>query len=167
MVKGKNLWTCPRCKRQFERRGQSHSCRVYQLHLYFKEKPAGRLLYNTFKKAVKEQAGFFKTESLECCIHFVSTFTFAAVKVMKDKIRVSFTLGREIKSNRIYDRVQTSAGCYLYAVDICSDKEIDSMLMKWIQAAFERKQVKAPAKHHLKNKKYGKQTFLPKLQHAN
>lgn len=143
MMKDKSLWTCPRCKRQFERRGQPHSCRVYPLQLHFNEKPAGRLLYNTFKKAVKEQVGFFKTESLECCIHFVSSFTFAAVRIMKDKIRVSFTLGRKINSNRIYDRVQTSANCYLYGVDISSDTEIDNTLMKWIQEAFERKQIKA------------------------
>ncbi|MBL7723462.1 MAG: hypothetical protein JNK27_04900 [Chitinophagaceae bacterium] len=52
-------------------------------------------------------------------------------------------LGRKIKSSRLYDRVQTSAGRYLYAVDISSDKEIDNTLMKWIQEAFERKQIKA------------------------
>lgn len=100
-------------------------------------------MYNAFKKAVKEQVGPFKTESLECCIHFVSTFTFAAVRIMKDKIRVSFTLGRRIKSSRIDDPVQTSASRYLYAVDIYADEEIDIPLIKWIQEAFEIKRIKA------------------------
>ena len=162
-----SVWICPRCKRQFEKRGQSHSCKDYPLYLHFKEKPEGWLLYNTFKKAVKEQVGSFKTESLKCCIHFVSPFTFAAVKIMKDKIRVSFTLGRKIRSSRIHDYIQTSANRYICSVDISNREEIDAALMKWIQKAIEIKNNKKPLKHHPKNNTYGKQTFLPELQHAN
>jgi len=144
MKRGKEkIWTCPHCKRQFERQGQPHSCRVYPLQLHFLGKPAGRTLYELLKKAVKGQVGSFKTESLECCIHWVSTFTFAAVRIMKHKIRVSFSLGRKIKSSRVHDCVQTSANRYICSVDVSSGEEIDDALMKWIQEASELKSLKA------------------------
>ena len=84
------LWTCPKCKRKFERKGQSHSCREFAIERHFEGKPEGKLLYKKLKSAIKQQVGSFKVESLECCIHFVSTFTFAAVKIFKDKIKVNY-----------------------------------------------------------------------------
>lgn len=142
-MKGEGLWICPRCKRQFERQGQSHSCKLYPLNLHFRGKPESLSLYKAFKKAVKEKIGWFKTESLECCIHFVSSFTFAAVKIMKDKIRVSFTLGRKIKNNRLLDCVHISAHRYQYAVDIYTCEEIDHTLINWVQEALERNPINA------------------------
>ena len=83
------------------------------------------MLYEKFKQAVKKQVGSFKIESLECCIHFVSTFTFAAVKIFKDKIWIDFSLSRKIKSKRISRHVQMSAHRYLYALDIFNEDEMD------------------------------------------
>ena len=136
------LWTCPECGRQFERRGQSHSCSVFPLELHFAGKPAGRLLYEKFKKAVKKQVGTFKIESLECCIHFVSTSTFVAVKIFKSKIQVDFSLADRIKGKRLKLAVQMSAHRYLYYVDIIREDEIDAELMGWIQMAYDIKKYK-------------------------
>jgi len=140
---GHNLWTCPTCGRQFERKGQSHSCRVYPLEKHFEHKPVGRVLYEVLRKAVKRRVGAFKIESLECCIHFVSTFTFAAVKIYKDKIWVDFSLSRKIKSKRIIQSVQMSANRHLYAVDITNEDDIDEELMEWIQEAHDKKRENA------------------------
>lgn len=86
--------------------------------------------------------GSFKTESLECCIHFVSIFTFAAIKIFKDKIWIDFSLSRKIKSNRIAKVVQMSAHRYLYVIDIFNEDEIDEELMEWIQEAHDKKSKK-------------------------
>lgn len=138
-VEIKELWECPKCGRKFERRGQSHSCSPYKLDKHFAGKPEEKILYQKLKKAVKQRTGPFKIESLSCCIHFVSTFTFTAVKIMKNKIRVDFSLGRKLKSKRIADVVQMSAHRYLYVVDIGSEDEIDDELMEWIQEARDKK----------------------------
>jgi hypothetical protein len=135
----KQLWQCPKCGRQFERQGQSHSCKPYALELHFKGKITGRLLYDVFKQAVERQIGTFKIESLECCIHFVSTSTFVAVKIFKDKIRVDFSLSRSIKSDRIHHSVQMSAHRFLYEVDILTPAAIDDELMDWIAEAHHKK----------------------------
>jgi Domain of unknown function (DUF5655) len=141
----KKLWRCPKCLRQFERRGQTHSCRIFPLEQHFEGKLQSKLLYEKFKQAVIKQVGHFKTESLECCIHFVSTFTFAAVKIFKDKIRVDFSLSRKLKNKRIDQFLQMSANRYLYYMDIGAVDEIDEELIKWIKEAHDRKreQVKA------------------------
>ena len=139
------LWTCPECGRQFERTGQAHSCKPFPLEQHFKGKPSGKLLFEKLKQAIKKQTGPFKIESLECCIHFVSTFTFAAVKIFKEKIRVDFSLSRKLNSQRINQFVQMSAHRYLYAIDILTENEIDDELMKWIEEALEKKHSKAEA----------------------
>lgn len=74
----------------------------------------------------------------------VSTFTFAAVKIFKDKIRADFSLSRKIKSRRINRWVQMSAHRYLHVIDIMKDDNIDEELIEWIREAHdkERKQLK-------------------------
>jgi hypothetical protein len=135
----KKLWTCPKCGRQFGRHGQFHSCRPFPLALHFEGKPAGKSLYEQLTKAVKKNIGAFKIESLECCIHFVSTFTFTAVRVFKDKIRVDFSLNHKFRSRRINQFVQISAHRYLYVIDIMKEDDIDEELIEWIQEAHDKK----------------------------
>jgi Domain of unknown function (DUF5655) len=139
----KKLWTCPKCSRQFEREGQSHSCKLFPLEQHFENKPQGKLLYEKFKSAIKHQTGAFKIESLECCIHFVSNFTFASAKIFKDKIEVHFGLGRKIKSKRINQSIQLSANRYLYYATISTTDEIDDTLIRWITEAKNKKTEKA------------------------
>ncbi len=133
------LWICPKCGRQFERSGQSHSCKSFPIGLHFKGKPGGKLLYEKFKRAVRSQLGSFKIESLECCIHFVSTFTFAAVKIFKDKIQVDFALSQKLKSKRFDRFLQISANRYLYYFDISHADEIENELLEWIKEAHDKK----------------------------
>lgn len=135
----KQLWTCPNCGRQFERQRQAHSCKPFALEQHFKRKETGKLLYEALKEALEKQFGAFKIESLECCIHFVSTSTFAAVKIFKNKIRVDFALNRSIESERFHQFVQMSAHRYLYDIDVMKETEIDKELIEWIQEAYNKK----------------------------
>jgi hypothetical protein len=136
------LWTCPKCGRQFARTGQSHSCKPFALEQHFEGKESSKPLYNKFKKAVKENTGPFKVESLECCIHFVKTSTFLAVKIMKNKIRVDFSLDHKIKSKRIVKSLQMSANRFLYVIDIADENQINKELLEWISESRDKKKVK-------------------------
>ena len=132
-------WECPKCGRQFERRGQSHSCRSFPLENHFIGKDAGKKLYDKFKSAAKKKLGPFKIESLECCIHFVSTFTFAAVKVFKNKIRIDFSLNSKIQNKKIKNSLKLSLHRFLYFVDITNENEINEELLEWIMEAKNKK----------------------------
>ena len=138
-VKILNLWTCPECGRKFERKGQAHSCKTFALALHFKDKLTGKLLFEKFKQAVLSQVGPFKVESLECCIHFVTTFTFTAVRIQRNKIKVDFSLNKKVKNKRIKQSTQMSANRYLYAIDILKAEDIDAELMEWITEAYYKK----------------------------
>jgi hypothetical protein len=135
----KELWICPKCKRQFERKGQIHSCRSFPLYQHFERKPKGNLLYEKFKLEVQKRLGPIQVESLKCCIHLVGQFTFAAVKIFKDKIKIDFTLTRKIDHQRFVSGFQMSAHRYVYYIDIKQEEEIDQQLLDWVQEAYEKK----------------------------
>lgn len=136
ILKVQKLWQCPQCGRQFARQGQSHSCRPFALEQHFAGKPRGTSLYEAFKQAVATQIGLFKIESLECCIHFVGTSTFVAIKIFKDKIRVDFSLNHQIDNPRIKKFIQMSAHRFLYYLDIAKVEELDDTLMAWVAEAY-------------------------------
>lgn len=133
-----SLWKCPKCGRQFARHGQSHSCKAYPIELHFVGKQNGKILYEKLKNAIEKEIGPIKIESLECCIHFVNTFTFAAVKILKNKITVDFALKHETKNDRIKQIVPMSAHRFLYVIDIYQENEIDQMLIEYIKEASQK-----------------------------
>ena len=133
------LWTCPKCKREFERKGQSHSCKHFPIEQHFIRREESKALYEKLRKAIKRRIGKLKIESLECCIHFVSSFTFAAVKIYKSKIRVDFALSSVIKNKRINRCVKMSTNRNLYCIDITKVEQIDEELLDLIEAAHEKK----------------------------
>lgn len=134
-------WKCPKCGREFAKKGQSHSCNIYPLDKHFKGKEdVARPLYNRLKSVIEKNIGPLKVESLPCCIHFVSDHTFAGVYALRDKIRIFFTLDYRLKSSRINKRfTQMSANRYLYTIDIGNEDEIDKELISWLKQAYGSK----------------------------
>lgn len=138
-----NIWKCPKCGREFEKKNQQHSCTFYPLDKHFKgkEEIAGPL-YNTLKAKIEKDIGPFKVESLPCCIHFVkasSVYTFAAVYALRDRIRIHFGSNREMKSPRIDKSAKTSASKYMHSIDVKNAKEIDTELISWLRQAYNLK----------------------------
>jgi Domain of unknown function (DUF5655) len=133
------MWACPKCGRHFERKGQTHSCRVFPLEQHFEGKATGKFLYERLKQALEKRLGAFTVDSVECCIHFVHSSTFLAVEIFKDKIRVEFNLNRRMEHERIDKFVQMSANRALYFIDINAEDEIDETLMRWIEEAYSPK----------------------------
>lgn len=133
------LWTCPKCNRKFEKKGQTHSCTIYPVAKHLKGKKVGKRLYSALTTKMKKEIGRFRVESLPCCIHFVSTYTFAAVYALKDKIRIHFTLYRKLDSPRISRFSKMSAKRYMYSMDIRDEKEMDRELMGWLKESYKTK----------------------------
>ncbi len=97
------------------------------------------MLYDDLKHKLEKAIGYFKIQSLECCIHFDNTTTFVAVKIFKNKIQVEFSLGYEIVSNRILKMTQLSAHQYLHFINITNKEQIDNEFIKWIQEAYKKR----------------------------
>ncbi|NYZ60771.1 hypothetical protein H0O01_03680 [Candidatus Micrarchaeota archaeon] len=139
MEETKQTWTCPKCKRKFEKKGQTHSCAFYPVAKHLAGKEVGKKLYNALIAKMKKEIGKFRVESLPCCIHFVSTYTFAAVYALRDKIRIHFTLDHKLESPRIIRFSQIAAKRYMYSIDIKDEGELDKELLGWIKEASKTK----------------------------
>ena len=137
-----SFWKCPRCGREFERHNQAHSCKIYPLELHFNGKDASKTLYKKLCNEIRKENGPFKVESLECCIHLVSTSTFAAIKILQNKLQIDFSLNHEIKNKRFIKSLKMSEHRFLYLLEIRNEEEIDDELLNWIKEAKELKQKK-------------------------
>lgn len=131
------MWKCANCNREFAKKNQSHSCISYPLENHFKGKEKiGKPLFEEFKKRIEKDIGPVKIESLSCCIHFVSSYTFGAAWIMKDKIRIDFRVNYNIESPRFYKKIKMSPGRYLYYMEIKDKSEIDKQLLGWVRDSY-------------------------------
>ena len=134
------MWKCPKCKREFGKKNQAHSCNPYPPEKHFEGKdPKLKLLYNEWHSRVKKKCGPFQIDSVSCCIRFVTKSSFSATKIMKNNLRIMFQLPKKITSPRIQKSAQISPNRYNYAVDISEKKEMDAELLNWIKQAYDLK----------------------------
>ncbi len=131
------MWECNNCNREFIHINQSHSCTFYPLENHFKGKEKiAKPLFDEYIKRIKKEIGPVKIESLPCCIHLVSDYTFGAVWALKDRIRIDFRLDHTIKSSNIHKEFKMSANRYLYHLDIFDKKDINSDLIGWLKESY-------------------------------
>jgi hypothetical protein len=130
------MWTCPKCKREFTKTNQSHSCRIYPLENHFKGKEIGKPLFDEFVKRIESNIGPVKIDSPECCIHLMNGTTFAAAWIGKNKIKIDFRVAQKLKSGRFTHELQMSANRFLYHMDIMDKGEIDDELLAWLKESY-------------------------------
>lgn len=138
VMEERKFWRCPACGRQFARQGQRHSCKTVSLDFHFERRKKEKLLYTKLIQAIKKETGPFQEEVLRCCIHLVNPATFAAIRIMRNKIRIDFTLSYKVSHPRLIYAAQVSAHRYLYYVDVTDPGEVDGELMDWIGEACHR-----------------------------
>jgi len=131
------MWKCPKCKREFKKVNQSHSCQSYPLKLHFEGKEWAKELFNYYKSQVEKLVGPVKIESLPCCIHFVGKYSFGACWALKDKIRIDFALDHPVTLKRDHKVNKISANRYMYYFDIFNKSEIDSELMNLVGESYK------------------------------
>lgn len=130
------MWQCKKCKREFQKVNQSHSCTVFPLEKHFENKDKSKELFEYLKQQIEKKIGPVKIESLPCCIHFVGTYSFGACWAIKDGIRVDFRVNNPIKTKRKHKLNHMSKNRYLYYFDIFNKSEIDSELLGWIKESY-------------------------------
>ncbi|MBN1619070.1 hypothetical protein JW887_07080 [Candidatus Dojkabacteria bacterium] len=104
-------------------------------HFENKEEIA-RPLFNALVKAIEKNIGPIKIESLPCCIHLVSNYTFGGVWAQRNNIKMDFRLDKLIKDKRFIKTISLSKNRFIYYLEIKNQKEIDKKLMSWIKAAY-------------------------------
>lgn len=131
------MWKCSTCKREFLKTNQSHSCVYYPIENHFKnKKEIAMLLFDALVKEIEEKIGPIKIESLPCCIHFVSHYTFGATWAQKTNIKIDFRLDRKVDDQRFLKEIKMSANRYLYYLEIKNKDEIDDRLIGWLRESY-------------------------------
>jgi len=131
-----NLWKCPKCHREFAKSNQSHSCVLYPLEKHFAGKNYAKELFDYLVAEINKKVGPIKIESLPCCIHLVSNYTFGAVWALKDGIRIDFRFDHDIKTKKPHKTNHMSANRYLFYFDLKNKKEIDVEIIGFIKEAY-------------------------------
>lgn len=131
------MWCCQKCKREFQKTNQSHSCRPsVSIDQHFQDKPKARELFEYLKLTIEKEIGPFKIDCPACCIHLVKTTTFCACWALTDKIRIDFSLEKEISMPKALKIVKLSANRYIYYVDINQKDEVSSELISLIKQSY-------------------------------
>ncbi len=130
------MWQCPKCKREFSKKNQSHSCVVYPIEKHFQNKDSSKKLFKELVNQIEKNIGGVKIESLPCCIHLVSGYTFSGVWLLKDRVRLDFRVPYNIESKRIINKEELSINRKLYYLEIVEEKDIDDELLGWIRDSY-------------------------------
>lgn len=131
------MWKCKKCGREFAKTNQSHSCVNYPIENHFHNKGEyPKQLFDFFVKKIEKEIGPITIESLPCCIHLVSNYTFCGVWITREKIKFDFRLDYKITDKRIKKEEILSKNRFIYYFEIGDSKSIDSTLLKWIKDAY-------------------------------
>lgn len=131
------MWKCPKCKREFKKKNQSHSCVIYPIEKHFKNKEYSTDLFKKLVKKIEKDIGEVKIESLPCCIHLVSNYAFSGVWLLKDSIKLDFRVDYPIESKRMLKEAVLSKNRYSYYLELKNEDDIDKEFMKWMKDAYE------------------------------
>ena len=130
------LWRCPKCKRDFANRNQSHSCGTHDLAHHFEGKPPEiRALFDRVAALVKK-IGPVKILPEKTRIAFQVRMSFAQVTPRQRWLDGHIVLARRREYPR-FRRIETfSPRNHLHAFRISSPGELDAEFRSWLREAY-------------------------------
>lgn len=136
MVRGTRLWTCPRCRRRFANRNQSHTCAPLDLAHHFRGKdPAIRALYDAVRRALAE-CGPVTVLPEKTRIAFQVRMSFAQVTPHKRWLDGHVVLARRLAHPR-FRRIDTiSARNHVHHFRLTSPDDVDADFRAWLREAY-------------------------------
>lgn len=133
-----DLWTCPRCGREFANTHQWHSCLEMELEEHLDGHTAEAVaLYRAFQSAV-ETCGEFRIHPQKTRIAFIATMTFAGARLAKRWIDVSFITPRPIDDARIRAIELFGPTSFGHTVRITSASDLDDTVREWLCESWRR-----------------------------
>jgi hypothetical protein len=137
----KPLWTCPRCRRQFANRKQSHSCGQFTEGQLLDGKPQEIVkLYERLADVV-HRCGEVVVAPTKTRVLFKVRTVFASLAVSKNWLDVVFVLGRRLKHRRIKKAQEEYPGI-VHFLRIEKEGDLDADLEGWLQEACDRRKQK-------------------------
>ena len=134
----KLLWTCPRCRRQFANRKQSHSCGQFTVEQLLDGKP--QEIVELFERVIDmvNRCGEVVLAPTKTRVLFRVRTVFATVAVSKNWPDVVFVLGRCLKHRRI-KKAQREYPGIVHFLRIEEPEDLDDDLAGWLQEAYDHR----------------------------
>jgi hypothetical protein len=132
------LWRCPKCRRRFANRNQSHSCGHHTIESFLKGRnPQAVAFYNGFVSAVQE-CGVVHLAPAKTRIGFQVRMIFAAINRVNDfGLEAHVVLARRLENPRFTRIESLSAGNHVHHFRIHSLEEIDDEVRSWLREAYD------------------------------
>jgi hypothetical protein len=130
-------WTCPDCRREFGRPGQSHSCSPgLSVDDYFATaKDWERPIYDLVAGHV-ESLGDVIIDPISVGILFKNGPTFCILRAMIRWTALGFTLGRKLSSDKLSRKVTGDRGKFFHVVNVAGPDQIDDEILGWLTEAY-------------------------------
>ena len=130
------LWKCPRCKRSFANKNQSHFCGKHDLEHHFEGKADEvREIYEAFLKAI-QRCGPVTVLPEKTRIAFQVRMSFAQLTTRSKWVDGHVVLARRFEEPR-FRKVETiSARNHVHHFRLMSAAEVDEEVESWLAEAY-------------------------------
>ncbi len=131
------MWTCPECKRKFRSTNQSHSCRLADPDMHFRNKPD--TLRATYEKllSVTREFGPYDINVVQSAIFLKTKSTYVEVKTRKTHLIIMFFLGREVTEFPMSRAVRMSKNKVAHELHVQQPDDIDEQVIRWLKESYE------------------------------
>jgi len=130
-------WSCPKCRRQFGRRGQSHECApAMSLEDYFSTGPAHERPVFDAVMAHLRDVGPVHVEPVSVGIFLKRSRTFAELRPMRRWVAVSFSLPHPARHRLVTRKLVHYNGRYFHVANVARPEDLDAGLMDLLTEAY-------------------------------
>ncbi|MFL6205756.1 MAG: DUF5655 domain-containing protein [Acidimicrobiales bacterium] len=129
------IWVCPKCQRQFARKGQGHECSpAMSLEEYFSTGPPfERPIFEAVMAGLDDRVGPIHIEPVSVGIFLKRARSFCELRPMTRWVAVGFGMPRTLQSARVSRKVVDS----WHVVNVRGPDEVDEQLLDWLTEAYE------------------------------
>jgi len=130
-------WTCPGCRRQFGRQGQSHECApAMGLEEYFATGPPHERPVFEAVMAHLRHVGPVHVEPVSVGIFLKRSRTFAELRPMTKWVALSFSLPRPVHHKLVKRKVVNYNGHYYHVANVAVPADLDEDLLSLLTEAY-------------------------------
>jgi hypothetical protein len=131
-----DLWTCPRCRRRFANRNQTHACGRWTLERHLEGRPPEVVETVERVLAVARSIGPVDVVPEKTRIALATRMSFAALVVRTRWVDGHVVLARRLQSPR-FTRIETfSPRNHLHGFRLRAPEEVDDELAAWLTEAY-------------------------------
>ncbi len=130
-------WTCPKCRRQFGRKSQSHECApAMSVEEYFSTGPAHERPVFEAVMAHLRTVGPVHVEPVSVGVFLKRARTFAELRPMTKWVAVSFSLPGPKRHHLVKRKIIHYNGRYYHVANVAAPEELDDDLLTMLTEAY-------------------------------